>query len=169
MELLCHIHRILAGHGVDDQDRLVYRHGFLDLLKLFHHVLINMKASRRIQDHDVIAVLLSMFQGGFGDIRRLMVVAHGKYFHTLLLTVHLQLLDRRRPVHVAGNEKRLLAFQLILACQLCSGRRLTCSLKARHHDDRNGASRLKLDLHRLGSHQLHKLFIHDLDDHLPRI
>ena len=144
-------------------------HRVLDLCQFRHHVFINVKASGCIQDHDPVAVLLRMLERRFGNVGRLMAVAHGEHFHTLLLAVNLQLLDRRRTVYVAGHQKRVLALYLILPCQFGSGRRLTSALKARHHDNRDGASRLKRDLRSLGAHQLHQFFVDDLDHHLARI
>ena len=61
----------------------------LDVLKLFHHSLINMKPSGRIQDHHAHALLLRMLHCRFRNVYRLMLVSHGKYFHTLLLTIYL--------------------------------------------------------------------------------
>ena len=124
----------------------------LDLLQFFHHLFIDVKSSCGIQNDQIVAILLGMLQRCFGDIRRLLVFPHGEDFHALLLSVDLQLLNRCRTVDITCYQKRLLTFQLELTCQLCSGRRLTGSLKPHHHDNCLLASRLKLDLRRLGSH-----------------
>ena len=67
----------------------MYFYFFFDLFKLSHHVFINMKSSGCIEDHEVVAILLRMFDRCLGDVRRLVVFSHGEDFHTLLLTVDL--------------------------------------------------------------------------------
>ena len=144
-------------------------HCSFDLLKLCHHIFINVKTSRCIQDHDVISILARMLKRRFCDISRLVFISHGEYFHALLLSVDLQLFNRCRTIHITRNKQWFLAFQLVLACQLCSSRGLTCTLKSCHHDHRDCTSRLQFDLRRLRTHQIYKFFIYDLDHHLSRI
>ena len=84
-------------------------HIALDLLQLRHHLLVDMKTSRRIQDHYIMAVLLGMFHSCLRDIHRLVVLSHGKNVHLLFLTVDLQLFDGRRSVDITGHQQRLLA------------------------------------------------------------
>ena len=141
----------------------------LNLLQFFHHLFINMKTSCSIQNNHVVAILFSMLQCCFSDIRRLLVISHGEHFHTLLLSVDLQLFNSCRSVDITCYQKRLLTFQLELSCKLCCGRCFTCSLKTHHHNDRLLASRLEFNLRCLRAHQIHQLVIHDLDHHLSRI
>ena len=85
-------------------------YGILDLLKLCHHILINVKTAGCIKDNKVIAVFLSVLQSSFCNVRRLMVLAHGKDFYALFFSVNLQLFDRCRTVYITGYKKRFLAF-----------------------------------------------------------
>ena len=64
-------------------------HRFLDLCQLRHHIFINMKASGCIQNHDPVAVFLCMLDRRFGNVGRLMALAHGEHFHALLLAINL--------------------------------------------------------------------------------
>ena len=81
----------------------MYGHNLLDLLELLHHAFVNVETSCCIEDDDVVAVLCRMFQGCLGNIRRLMLITHGKHIHTLLFSVNLELLYRCRPINVTGN------------------------------------------------------------------
>ena len=134
-----------------------------------HHVLINVKTARCIQDHQIVAVLAGMLQSCPGDVRRLVAVTHGKDFHSLLFSIHLELFDSGRTVYVTGHKERFLPFQFIFSRQFCGGRCLTCTLETCHHNNSDGASRLELDLCGLGSHEGNQLLIDDLDDHLSRV
>ena len=62
---------------------------FFYLNQLCHHIFIDVKSSGCIEDHEVVAILLRMFDRCPGDIRRLVVLSHGEDFHTLLLTIDL--------------------------------------------------------------------------------
>ena len=67
----------------------MYFYFLFDLFKLCHHIFIDVKSSGCIEDHEVVAILLRMFDRCPGDIRRLVVLSHGEDFHTLLLTIDL--------------------------------------------------------------------------------
>ena len=67
----------------------MYFYFLFDLFKLCHHIFIDGKSSGCIEDHEVVAILLRMFDRCPGDIRRLVVLSHGEDFHTLLLTIDL--------------------------------------------------------------------------------
>ena len=53
VERLGDLHRLLAGHGVDDEQRLGRRHGAADADELVHHRLVDMKPAGGVEDHDV--------------------------------------------------------------------------------------------------------------------
>ena len=110
-----------------------------------------------------------MLDRRLGNVHRRIFISHGKDFHALLFTVDLQLFNGCRTVHIAGDQKRFFALLLELSCQLGGGRRLTCSLKTRHHDDCDLLAGAKRDLRRLGTHECGHLLIYDLDDHLSRV
>ena len=125
-----------------------------------------MQTARGIENHHVKAVLPGILIGALRDIHRLLVLAHGKDLDALLLAVYLQLLDRSRTVHIAGHKKGPLSSAFQLACQLRGRRRLTGSLQAHHHQDRDAAA--KLQLRRLASHQADQLFMDNLHHLLAR-
>ena len=128
-----------------------------------------MQTSCRIEDYDVISVFRRVLNRCLRNIRRPVLISHGEHFHALLLTVDLQLFDRRRTVYVTGHKQRLLSFELKLPGEFRSCGRLTGTLKTCHHNHCHGASGLKFNLSGLRSHQLHKLFVYDLDHHLTGI
>lgn len=61
----------------------------VDFLQLSHHVIINMKTSCCIQDYNIKFILCRMLDCCFGNVHRFDLISHGKYFHTLLLTIDL--------------------------------------------------------------------------------
>ena len=142
---------------------------FFYLNQLCHHIFIDVKTSGSIDDNDVKIVLRGMFHRRFCNVYRAVLIAHGKYFHALLLSVDLQLFDRCRPVDITCHEKYLPAFLLELSGKLCCCGRLTCSLKTGHHDDGDCLAGLQCDLGCLRAHQPDHLFVYNLDDHLSRI
>ena len=127
-----------------------------------------MQTARRIENHHAHAVRLRMLHSRFGNIDRLVLIAHGKHFHTLLLSVDLELFNCRRAIHIAGGQQDFAPFDLILSGQLRRGRRLTCTLKAEHHNYRDLVGRTQFDLGRLAAHQADHLFVHNLDHRLSR-
>ena len=102
-KFLRYVNRILTCHRIHHEDGLMYGHSLLDLPELLHHAFVNVETSCCIEDDDVVAVLCRMFQGCLGNIRRLMLITHGKHIHTLLFSVNLELLYRCRPINVTGN------------------------------------------------------------------
>ena len=69
-----------------------------------------------------------MLYGCLRNIDRFMARTHGKNRDSLLLSILLQLFNRRRTVHVTGRQKRISALCLQLARYLGRGRRLTGAL-----------------------------------------
>ena len=128
-----------------------------------------MKSSRRIQNDNIPAILLGILNGRPGYIHRVLLIPHGKHRNSLLLTVDLQLLDRRRTVNIAGNQKRVLAFLLELSGNLGRRSGLTSTLETCHEIYSNLVTRLDHQLCHLRTHQSFHLFFYYLNDHLPRI
>ena len=48
---------VLAGHGIDDHEDLVGLDGGLDVHRLLHHLLVDLQATGRVDDHDVVEVV----------------------------------------------------------------------------------------------------------------
>ena len=110
-----------------------------------------------------------MFHCSFCDICRAVLVSHGEDFHSLLLSVNLQLFDCSRTIHITCGKKCFLTLGLKLACDLGGRCRLTGSLQTDHHDHGQFLARAKSDLRCLGAHEIDHLFVYDLDHHLSRI
>jgi len=139
------------------------------ICKLLHHVLINMKTSRCINQDYILLVGFCMLNCCFRNVHRFLLVSHGKNFHTLSLTVDLQLCDCRRTVNVTGYQKRLSSFGFQLTCKFGNCGSFTCTLQTSHHENCDLISRTERQVCCLTSHQLHKFVIYDLDHHLSRI
>ena len=69
------VDRVLAGHGVDDQQYLGGLDGGLDVLQLVHERLVNVQAAGRVEKDEVVAVLLGVVDTGLGNLDRV-ALAH---------------------------------------------------------------------------------------------
>ena len=123
-----------------------------DILKLCHHVFINMQTSCSIENHYVMTVLLCVFNSSLCDIYRAVIISHSKYINLLLFSIDLQLFDCCRSINIAGYQQGFLTLQFQLSCNLRSCGRLTGTLQTTHHNGGNCLTRLHLNLGRLGSH-----------------
>jgi hypothetical protein len=77
------------------------------------------------------------------------------------------LFDRRRALHVGRHQQRLAATLRQVQRQLGRERRLAGSLQAGNQHDRRRAGELQIGT--LAAEQVHQLFVHDLDELLPRL
>ena len=118
----------------------------LDLLQLGHHVLIYVQTTCGIEDHHVVTVLFRIFDRFLCDLHRLYVRAHVEHVDANLITIHVQLLNGCGTIDVAGNQQALLTLLSEFTSQLRGSSRFTCTLKACHHDHRNGLTGLELYL-----------------------
>ena len=137
VERLGHLHGLLAGHGVDDQQRLGWRHRAGDAHQLVHHRLVHVQPAGGVEQHDVHA------RAGGPPPRRsarppapaCRPGACGPRSPTWSPSCD-QLVDRGRAVDVGGHEQRLAAVLAQAHRQLGGGRRLAGSLQADQHDHR---------------------------------
>ena len=67
VELLGALHRVLARHGVADEQHLVRLDPIRNLLDLGHQALVDMQSPRRVQDHIVSIRLLGVPHGPLAD------------------------------------------------------------------------------------------------------
>ena len=163
VEGLGHVHRVLTGHGVHHQQNLVHLNGFLDAAQLIHELLIHMQSAGGIQNHDVVAVVLCVGDGLLGDDLGLFG-AHGEHRNTRLLAHHLQLIDGRRAVDIAGHQQRAMALFEEPFAQLGGVGGFTVTLQTAEHEHRG---RLGFDVDAYGlvaAHELGEGFVYDLDD-----
>ena len=158
-------HRVLAGHGVDDQEGVVGLDGPGDVPDLVHQVLVDGQAAGGVDDQDVSSEALGLLEAGGG---------HGHRVRRLredgdpgLAAQHPQLLDGGRPLEVGADQQRVAALLLEPAGQLgrCGG--LARSLEAGEEDDRRRPAGVA-DLEGLAAEDGDELLVDDLDDLLAR-
>ena len=158
--------RVLTGHRIDHEERVVRLHRLTDLADLVHQRRVNREAAGGVDDQHVLAEPTGLLQpfsrnGDRVGLRRV----DG---HADLLAQHAQLLDRRRALEVGANEQHVAALRLEPAGQLAAVGGLAGSLEAGHQDDR-GRLRVELDAQRLAAERRDQLGVHDLDDLLRRV
>jgi hypothetical protein len=105
--------------------------------ELGHQLLVDVQPSAGVHDQHVLALLARTLQRPRCDIHR---VAFGALLVDVRprLRAHLdELLDRRRPVHVAGGHRhRAAVLDPQVPRQLRGGSRLARALQTGHHDHR---------------------------------
>ena len=134
VERLGHIHRVLAGHGVDDEERVVRVHRLGDAPGLVHEVLVDVEAAGGVDDQHVLAQALGLFEAGPGHGLR--VGGLGKNRDTGLSAQHPQLLDGGRALKVGPYQERVAPLGAEPLGQLAAGGGLTGALEAGQHHDR---------------------------------
>ena len=158
------LHRVLPDHGVNDEQNVLGRHGRLNLFELPHEGLVDRESAGRVVDDHVVLFAPGPLASLQADLERC-CACHVEHRNLDLLAEHLELLDRRRSLHVRRDEQRPLALLLEPAGKLRAGRRLPRSLKAHHHD----ARRLALGSHHESGpfarrHEGDELVVADLDE-----
>ena len=167
VERLGDAHRLLAGHGVDHQQRLGRGHDAADAHQLVHHRLVHVEAAGGVEDHDVDVLLARQLEAGARDLeRRRPDRAAVNLDPDLVAELH-DLVDRCGAVDVGRHEERLLAVLAQPNRQLGGGRRLARALQADEHEDRRLASELQLVA--LAAEDRHQLVVDHLDDLLARV
>ena len=71
VELIGRFHRVLAGHGVRDEQNLGRIQRFLQLLQLLHQLFVDMQAAGGVDQQDVAPGLHRFAAGGSRQIERL--------------------------------------------------------------------------------------------------
>ena len=141
----------------------------LDLRELLHQRLVDVQAPRGVDDQHVLAVARGLLERPAGDVDRVLVGPLLVDRRARLGADLDELLDRRRPVDVAGRDRHrrvvLLAQHL---GQLGRGRRLARALQAGHQHD-GGRARREREPGRGAAHQLGQLLVDDLDDLLAGV
>ena len=171
---------VLAHHGIDDQVDLVGVDRAVDRLQLLHERIVDMEATRGVQDEHVDLLGLRGLQraaaqpdrdaGGpavLGALVRLGVEHHlrlASAFAPDLVGHDPQLLDRRGTLKVGGRHHHALAPALEVRGELAAGGRLAGALQTAHHHD----GRCRLDEHDVALHRPHQLdeAVVDDTDHL---
>ena len=160
--------RILALHGVDHQQGFNRMHRGVQRLDFGHQGFINGQAAGRIDQQHVEIMPARMVERRKGDVDRLLLSRAGKPFGPHLLGDGFELLDGRRPVHVArdGEDFFLALFDQVLG-QFGGGGGFARPLQARHEDD-GGRLRGKVEVADAIAHGRGQFLVDDADQHLPR-
>ena len=126
-----------------------------------------MQTAGRIQNHDVVAVILGVGIGLFGDDLRLLG-AQAEHRNPGLCTHDLQLVNGGGAIDIAGHQQRAVPLLEEILGQLGRMGGFTVALKAAHHQH-GGTLALDVDVGRLlAAHQIRQLFVDDLHHLLGR-
>ena len=126
-----------------------------------------MKTAGGIQEDEIIAVFLGIFDGGFGDVHRI-GLPHLEHRDPQLRTHGLQLIDGSGTVDITGRQQRVFALLFHISGQFRTVGGLAGALQAHQHHEA-GRLRRDVDLLIVRAHEGHELFVDDLDDLLRRV
>ncbi len=182
LERLRGVHRVLADHGVEHEDRLVGLDGVADARGLRHQLLVDAEAAGGVDDHDVVLLVAGLFDTGARDLdgvggrdtERVLATADGgagvrrEHGRAGALTDDLQLADGAGTLEVTRDEQRRVALILQPLGQLAGEGGLTGALQTGQHD--HGRRRLReLQASRLTTEDADEFLVDDLDDLLRRV
>ena len=142
-------------------------HRLFDSDQFVHERLVDLQASRGIDDQNVVASALRFFFCLECDVLCDLVVAVGKDRNIDRLADDLELIDRRRSVDIAGREHRLFAVFLEICRELAAGGGLTGTLQTDHQECGKSA-RCIGQLAVGAAHHFDQLVVYDFDYLLPR-
>jgi len=165
-ELLGRGHRVLAGHGVDDEEDVVRLDRAAHARQLVHELVVDVQPARGVDDRHV-AVGARELDPVAGDGDGVDVRAGRIHGNPDAFGERRELVDGGGAIDVGGDEDRALAVLLEVLRELGAGRRLAGTLQTGHEDDRRrmpteGEPRIA------GAHERRELLIDDLDDLLRR-
>ena len=130
------VDRVLASQAVDDEQGLGRVRRRLDGLHLCHQLVIDVQASRSVEQDNVIALELRRLDRPLGDLDRLLAGDDRERVGVRLPPEHRELLLRGRASDVERRHQDLLAVALAEPLgELGGGGRLARALEADHHDD----------------------------------
>ena len=132
-------HGILARHRIGHEEDLVGLGRVANPGHLVHQDLVDVKATRRVHDRDVVTEEFRVLHRGFRALDGVRLALRIERHEAVLLCERAQLLRRGGPLDVRGNEEHLLAKRgLQVESQLRGRRRLARTLKT-HEEDHRGA------------------------------
>ena len=160
------VDRVLTGHRVDDEERVVRGHGPGDQADLLHHLGVDGEAAGGVDDEHVAPEPAGLGEAtGRGGDR---VAGLREHRHVDALGERAQLLDRGRALQVGADEQRVAALGLEPAGELGGARGLAGALQTGHQHDRRRPTGVG-DLERLAAEDPGELAVDDLDDLLAGI
>ncbi len=160
--------RILTGHGIDHEQGFHRLGDPVQFSDLGHHGLVDRQTARGIHNQHIAETDAGMLHGGASDVHRRLLSLAGKEVDADLRRQGLQLLDRRRTIHVGAHHgDRFLVALLQQACQLGDRGGLARPLQAGHQNDRRRL-RGKVQPFVGGAHHRLQLCLHDAQERLTR-
>ena len=156
----------MTGHRVHYEERLRGLDSLLDSRYLLHHLLIHCQATRRIYNHNIVAIHTRLSDGFLRFLHGVALALARIDLGVYLLAQHAQLLDGCRTIHIARHQHHFLAFlRLQIVRQLAGEGCLTGALQTRHQDYRRRA--FQVDFLCLAAHQRCQLVVGDFHHQLP--
>ena len=169
VERLGGVHRVLAGHRIDHQQRFRRVGGVADFLHLRHQRFVDRQAPGGIEDHDVEHFAARRVHRAPGDLNRRLEGNDLQAGHACPFGELLQLQLRGRALGIQAGQQHLLALPVLQPQrQLAGGGGLAGALQTGHQDGhrRHG---IQVDLDRTGAaKRLDQRVVDDLDDLLAR-
>ena len=172
---------VLAGHRIEDEQRLVGLHGVADRGRLRHQHIVDTQPAGGVDDDDVEVLGLGLGQSGRGHrhrVTRAGALGHGgvgggsgmrrEHAHAGALADDLELGDRTRALQVTGHQQRGVAFAAKPVGQLAGQCGLARTLQTGQHDHRRRGLG-KDQLAGLAAEDPDQFLVDDLDDLLGRV
>jgi len=160
-----HADGFLAGGGIEHQQGFLGFDQVAQRDQFPHQRLVNLQPARGIEDQRVPVVGPGEGQRLAGDLEhigRAGVRVHGQ---RRLFADRLQLLHRRRAIHIRRHQQRGAPLLVQQSAQLAAGGRLARAVQADHQHATGVAAQLQARIRR--AEQLHQFVVDDLDDLLP--
>ncbi len=158
---------VLARKGISHEQRFRRVRDLRDLRHFIHHLLVDRRATGRIEDEDVIAADLRGVQGATGNISRQLALndRQGADIFVALVGKDRELFHRGRTARIKRGEQDALAFLFRQALGELAGRgRLTGALQTSHHDNGRRAVDAQAGIGLFAAEHLDKAVINNLDD-----
>jgi len=159
------LHRVLAGHGVDDQERVVGLDLLGDVPDLAHQLLVDGQAAGGVHDDHVPAEAGGLLHARLGHLDGVLGLAEDGDVDGRAEGA--ELLDGGRTLEIRADQQRVAALLLEPAGQLGRGRGLAGALEAGEQHDGRGLAGVG-ELEGLAAEGDGELLVDDLDDLLGR-
>ena len=161
------VHSILAGHGINHEQSFLRLDSLFDSGNLGHHLLVNSETTGRIDDHNIVAIDLSLSDGFLGFLNGIAYLFARENLGINLLAKNAQLFDSSGTIDVVGNEHDFLAFfRLEIVGELGGKGCLTRTLQTGEQD--NSRIAFQVQLHGFCTHQGGQFVVGDLHHQLSR-
>ena len=162
MERLGDVDRLLAGHGIDDQQCLGGLHRGRKIRDLFHQRRVDGQAAGGVEDDRVADLLSSGIEAAPGDGQDVRSGRGAIDGDVERFAERLELVGRGRPIRVGGHEQRSASLFVEMPSELRGGGGLTRALQTDEHDNRRVSGQPEGSI--AGRKQRDQLLVDDLHD-----